>query len=590
MLVRNTYKRRLFWYFFPVFVFFAFIVTIFQFKREKEYKVGQLESTLNQITVLVNNYINQQSITANSSYYLIDSLKSIIDRPEIRISIIDKNGLVQYDSFVEDVSELDNHLERQEIQEALYSEYGASIRKSASTGLDYYYYSKYFKAYFVRTAILYDISVKNFLKAEKLFLFFLVLSFFIMWGILSFVTDKLGKSVTKLKDISVKAGRNETLDENIKFPKSELGVISSQIIKIYNNLKLTRDELLMERDKLFNHLYVLNEGIAFFSNKKKKILTNNLFIHYLGLISDKPTLTTEHIFNIQDFEVINKFIDDNINKTITTGQKDLPKTEITIQKDKLFFKIQCIIFHDKNFEIIINDITDLEKRRIIKQQMTSNISHELKTPVSSIIGYLETLLHNDLDKKKRLYFTDKAFHQAERLSGLLNDISVLNKIEESGDLYEIEELDVNLMVKDVVENLENRIQKSNVKIDIHVGETILKGNKHLLFSIFQNLMENSINYAGENIMITITRYLEDKDNYYFSYSDNGPGIPEEHLNRIFERFYRIDSGRSRKLGGTGLGLSIVKNAVIRHDGNISVKNKKEGGLEFMFSLSKNLKS
>lgn len=590
MLVRNTYKRRLFWYFFPVFVFFAFIVTIFQFKREKEYKVGQLESTLNQITVLVNNYINQQSITANSSYYLIDSLKSIIDRPEIRISIIDKNGLVQYDSFVEDVSELDNHLERQEIQEALYSEYGASIRKSASTGLDYYYYSKYFKAYFVRTAILYDISVKNFLKAEKLFLFFLVLSFFIMWGILSFVTDKLGKSVTKLKDISVKAGRNETLDENIKFPKSELGVISSQIIKIYNNLKLTRDELLMERDKLFNHLYVLNEGIAFFSNKKKKILTNNLFIHYLGLISDKPTLTTEHIFNIQDFEGINKFIDDNINKTITTGQKDLPKTEITIQKDKLFFKIQCIIFHDKNFEIIINDITDLEKRRIIKQQMTSNISHELKTPVSSIIGYLETLLHNDLDKKKRLYFTDKAFHQAERLSGLLNDISVLNKIEESGDLYEIEELDVNLMVKDVVENLENRIQKSNVKIDIHVGETILKGNKHLLFSIFQNLMENSINYAGENIMITITRYLEDKDNYYFSYSDNGPGIPEEHLNRIFERFYRIDSGRSRKLGGTGLGLSIVKNAVIRHDGNISVKNKKEGGLEFMFSLSKNLKS
>ena len=590
MLVRNTYKRRLFWYFFPVFVFFAFIVTIFQFKREKEYKVGQLESTLNQITVLVNNYINQQSITANSSYYLIDSLKSIIDRPEIRISIIDKNGLVQYDSFVEDVSELDNHLERQEIQEALYSEYGASIRKSASTGLDYYYYSKYFKAYFVRTAILYDISVKNFLKAEKLFLFFLVLSFFIMWGILSFVTDKLGKSVTKLKDISVKAGRNETLDENIKFPKSELGVISSQIIKIYNNLKLTRDELLMERDKLFNHLYVLNEGIAFFSNKKKKILTNNLFIHYLGLISDKPTLTTEHIFNIQDFEGINKFIDDNINKTITTGQKDLPKTEITIQKDKLFFKIQCIIFHDKNFEIIINDITDLEKRRIIKQQMTSNISHELKTPVSSIIGYLETLLHNDLDKKKRLYFTDKAFHQAERLSGLLNDISVLNKIEESGDLYEIEELDVNLMVKDVVENFENRIQKSNVKIDIHVGETILKGNKHLLFSIFQNLMENSINYAGENIMITITRYLEDKDNYYFSYSDNGPGIPEEHLNRIFERFYRIDSGRSRKLGGTGLGLSIVKNAVIRHDGNISVKNKKEGGLEFMFSLSKNLKS
>lgn len=587
--MKSTFKRRLFWYFFPVFILFALTVTIFQYKREKEYRIGQLESTLNQISVLANNYIIQNSIVENNSYFLIDSLTKIIDRPGIRISVIDIEGLVVYDSYVDNIKLLDNHKERPEIQKSLYSDYGASIRKSASTDKEYYYYSKYYDNYFIRTAIVYDVSVKNFLKAEKLFLFFIVILFFVIWGILGYVADKLGRSVTKLKDISVRAARDETLDENIKFPKSELGVISSQILKIYNNLKLTRDELINERDKLFNHLNILNEGIAFFSYEKKKILTNNLFIHYMSLISDKPTITTEHIFDIGEFQKINKFIDDNSYITIPDDNKDLPRTEITIQKNNCFFTIQCIIFQDKSFEIIINEITELEKRKIIKQQMTSNISHELKTPVSSIIGYLETLLNNKIDKKKRQYFTEKAFNQTERLSELLSDISVLNKIEEAGDLFELERIDINLLIKDVIENLQIKIEKTNVKIDLKVGKTLIKANKTLLFSIFQNLLENSVNYAGENIRVNINMYLEDDNNFYFSYSDNGAGIPEEHLPRIFERFYRIDAGRSRKLGGTGLGLSIVKNAVIFHGGNISVKSKTEGGVEFLFSLSKNLK-
>ncbi len=146
---------------------------------------------------------------------------------------------------------------------------------------------------------------------------------------------------------------------------------------------------------------------------------------------------------------------------------------------------------------------------------------------------------------------------------------------------------LNPVIRDVIENLKHRLTEKNMDCTVDVGkEVVVNGNESLLFSIFQNLIENSINYAGNNSTISIRKYLEDDKFYYFQYSDTGAGISEEHLPRIFERFYRVDYGRSRETGGTGLGLSIVKNAILLHRGEISVRNKPEGGLEFLFSLSK----
>jgi signal transduction histidine kinase len=589
MPLPRTFRNRIFINFFIVFSIFTLAVIGYQYDREKNYRVGELESILDNTTEITHRFIEHKKIFESGDFKSLDTLKTLLADSITRITVLDMTGKVLYDSFVADVQNLENHLARPEIQKAFKFGKGSSIRLSNTTSQKFYYYAKAYKKYFIRTADVYNVDVVKFLTTSRIFIVFIVFLFLLMWVLLYFTTRRLSDFITKLKDFALKAAQNENISKmDITFKDDELGVIRRQIIQIYDNLKTTKDQLTSEKEKLYSHLQVLNEGISIFSPEKNKILANSHFIQFINMISEKSTISAEHIFSIPEFSKVVEFVNQNSDLDIQAQNKDLPQIEFTIEKREKYFQVRCIIFMDRSFEVLISDITRPEKQRLLKQQLTSNIAHELKTPLSSIKGYLETIINNqNIPAEKKTYFLEKAFAQSERLTDLLNDISLLNNIEDAGGLFEFKTLVLKPVIRDVIENLKSRMTVKSMDCSVEVdNDVVVNGNESLLFSVFQNLIENSINYAGTGSQISIRKYLEDDKFYYFQYTDSGVGIQEEHLPRIFERFYRIDYGRSRETGGTGLGLSIVKNAIILHRGEISAKNRPEGGLEFLFSLAK----
>ena len=284
----------------------------------------------------------------------------------------------------------------------------------------------------------------------------------------------------------------------------------------------------------------------------------------------------------------------NINQIISqklyeqNEQEEFISESMVIDKGSRTFLIECIIFQDHTFEIAINDITQQEQESRLKRQLTQNIAHELKTPVSSIRGYMETILSTEMDDSRKKMFMERCYAQSKRLTDLLRDISMLNRLDESKDLYDTDNTDLQKIINEVINESQAALTEREMTVEtrnLHERMSI-NGNYSLLYSIFRNLTDNAIAYAGTNIHININCFREDENYYYFSFADTGIGVSPEHLNRLFERFYRVDKGRSRKLGGTGLGLAIVKNAVLIHGGTISAKNNQGGGLEFVFTLAK----
>lgn len=238
-----------------------------------------------------------------------------------------------------------------------------------------------------------------------------------------------------------------------------------------------------------------------------------------------------------------------------------------------------------------------QRNRQLKQEMTSNIAHELKTPVSSIRGYLEILLSDKpVDDDRRRYFLERCYRQTLRLSDLIQDVSIINKLEESSDLFPRTDVDARAVADEAVADLADKAAAAAITLHNKLPPMPMQGNHELLYCIFRNLLENSVSYAGEGVDIMIETYEPPKANtqlpshsaahYYLHFYDTGKGVADEYLSRLFDRFVRIDSGRSRQNGGTGLGLSIVKHSVLFHGGEIYAKNRPEGGLEFFFSLKK----
>lgn len=288
---------------------------------------------------------------------------------------------------------------------------------------------------------------------------------------------------------------------------------------------------------------------------------------------------------------LNKFAENAENGARISDTEPFPHDElgeISNHIVRLYARLQqAVADRDSEHRAALHE--QLEKERI-KKQLTNNINHELKTPVASIKVSVETMLaHRNMSEEKQTLFLQRCLTNTERLQRLLTDVSLLTRMDDGSASILKEQVNLTDIINDVVEDRQIIAATKGITIENYISRNIvMSGNQSLLEAVFNNLIDNAIVYSG-GTRIKIESISIGNDKIVIALSDNGCGVPSEHLPRLFERFYRIDKGRSRAAGGTGLGLSIVKNAVILHGGDITAENQCSGGLLFKITFSRNSK-
>ncbi len=575
------YKTRLLLYFTLLFAVFTALLVLFQYNREHQYKHDLLDSRLRSYADVVAGAVDLETESGDTAKYT-DVLRILPH--DLRLTVINKRGVVKFESTRHNIVEMGNHLSRPEVQAALNGAEGSDIRVSETDNREYFYYAKTYDGYIVRVALPYGDAVQSFMKADNVFLWFVLMLFPIALVALIYISDRFGKAVTGLRNFMRSADRGLVDYNHIVFPHSELGDIGRTIMEKYKQLEETSRQIALERERLMRHFHYFDEGIAIFSPDRKVIYANPRFTQYANVLLDRPTPDPSVIWQSEVFAPAREFL------TLHGGSRPLteeaPVFRFNTKAGGNVFGVQMLIYSDGSFELSLADVTQAEKNKKLKQQMSNNITHELRTPVSSIRGYIETILEcNTLSEDRKRYFLERTHAQVLRLTDLIRDVALITKTEEAAELMPREEVDICRVVNDAKEDLNALFTTTGDTLSVSIPEGLrVNGNYSLIYSIFRNLMENSLHYAGENCTLCVNCYNVNSNFAYFSFSDNGKGVPEEHLKRLFERFYRVSEGRTRENGGTGLGLSIVRNAVQFHKGDISVRNRKEGGLEFLFTL------
>ena len=463
------------------------------------------------------------------------------DKRGLRVTIIGaSNGEVLFDSSLPDSLTAANHGRRPEVLKALHESYGYDVRRLSSLlNEEYFYVATYIPefSFVVRSSQPYEYALRTERTDDLLFL--------VAAGVIIVIVL----------------------------------LLIYRIIALAGGAEFATQQLLL-------HLRTAKEGVAIFDSKRRLVFANPLFSEYADLISPMHLARVEEILQQPEFARIRRFIEsggylNNVRETMLAE-----KVEVSGR----VFELRCVLFRDKGFEISINDVTAAEEQSRMKRQLTQNIAHEFKTPVCSIQGYLETIMQNypgNLTDEQLMHFLSRCHSQSNRLNALVQDISQLNEM--SGAVQRVNREQVNL--SQLVANLLQEVNEKMAALDMSVENTLpptlmINADPSMLYSIFRNLMDNAMAYAGNGSVVRIACIRSDEQFHYFTFSDNGAGVPDEHLQRIFERFYRVDKGRSRKLGGTGLGLAIVKNAVVLHGGTIYARKATGGGLEFVFKLQR----
>lgn len=544
-----------------VLIVFAVIIGRISYISNKNAAQNELKSVAKII-------VQQELEVEQINQYLKNALQY-----DVRLTYIDKNGNVIYDNTTDAVN-LENHFDREEVKKALEENIGESTHFSNAIDKTTYYY-----------AVKYGDGVLRFARERSS-----LISFFL--NLLPILISLTGILIVVTAIISVK------LSECIIKPLNRLVREIDADNQSLGNYNPEYEELIPIAENVNMLLKRINKNINKLKREKEKItlITDNMVEGMILLDSDYSVLSVNRsaakLLKLSPDQYNHKKITQmTINEKLlellhSLNEKDSVRG--VIEEESRFFRV-FINKSDHNGEygiiILLVDVTEIIQNEEIRRDFSANVSHELKTPLTTIKGFGEMLENGIItspdDIKK---YGGTIYRESERLLLLINDIIRLSEIEEHTS-EETERINVLETAKDVQEFLQNKADKHNVTLDVSGDPAEIEGNCNYITELLLNLTDNAIKYNndGGNVWLKV---IDNKNEVVISVKDNGIGIGTEDQGRIFERFYRVDKSRSKETGGTGLGLSIVKHIVAYHHGSIDIKSEINKGTEITVILPK----
>lgn len=487
----------------------------------------------------------------------IEELNPLAYSDQTRISVIDQKGTVITDTFSKDVSE--NHLNRQEVQEALEKNVGYAQRKSETTGQNMLYVAYFHHDYVLRLSIPYNGIIQHLPSLMPALSISAVVSFALAYVLSRRLAYRISQPMIEISDSLDHMSKDFRFDlKNYEY--QEFNTVVDTIGNLSHRLRKSMREVKLERTKIDEILKQMNEGFVLLDEKYCILSINSQATRILGDLK-----VHDYILDYLYYPDIIKALENNIS---------IQEVEIKINRNIYACYISRIHL---GTTLLFVDITANKKAEKMRQEFFSNVSHELKTPMTSIKGYSDLLAQGYVqDEKQKQLMLKKIQDEVNSMSTLINDILMLSRIENMDLKEEMLPMKMKAVVDEVLESYEVEMSQHDIKVHTDFKDMVYIGNHQQIYTLLNNLIGNAIKYNKDHGDVYID-VLAEEDAMHLTVKDNGIGIPLADQARIFERFYRVDKGRSKQRGGTGLGLAIVKHIVSRYKGTIQLRSELEYG-------------
>jgi two-component system phosphate regulon sensor histidine kinase PhoR len=568
-----------------------FLFIIFVISELEKHNKALTEERLSTEAILIREVIKTPIAEGNR-----EEVKSLIsefsNKVGVRITVIDGDGVVIGDSQ-EDPLRMENHAKRPEVIEAILKGTGKSIRYSTTVHKEMFYIALPIKdengkvEAVIRTALPSSFleRVISSLRSKIIYLSLILIAFAFFLSLVS--SSALTKSLNKTIKLSEEIAKgNFNVNIPISDKKGEIGKLNLALSNMAEKLEELFREVSLEKTQLETVLSTMSEGVMVVGGDGKITLINSALKEMLGMKDDSIGKPYWEVLRIREImELV-----ENVIKKQVTERKEI---SVFYPIDR-YFLASAIPLNSVEREAIfvIFDITEFKRLERIKTDIVANVSHELRTPLTAIKGYVETLEEGAYENpEERSHFLSIIKRHTDRLINIVSELLLLSEVERKSAPWgeepkaAFEDVDFKEIVHSSIEALKSRVEEKSLHVSLSMGEDLPKfrGDRFLLEQMFINLIDNAVKYTPEGGTIGV-QVNHGNSHFGIEVSDTGIGIPKEHLPRIFERFYRADKTRSRKLGGTGLGLSIVKHVVIMHGGEIKVESEAGKGSRFIITL------